>query len=106
MTWQQETIERFNQARDAEYGEIVENVERFEDEVRRERGKERFTFAQLEDIEADCDKLQRWYARVTSRDFFGSTARADAERSLNAAQTALEAFTAEVYARETIQSPK
>jgi hypothetical protein len=99
-TWQQETIERFNQARDAEYNEIMENVERFGDEIERERRKGRFAFAQLEDIEADCDKLQRWYARVTARDFFGASRRTEAEESLKAAQVALEAFTAEVGAHE------
>lgn len=105
LTWQDQTIERFNQARDAEYAEIVENVERFEDEIRRERRKGRFTYAQLEDIEADCEKLQRWYARVTSRDFFVAPARAEAEAAVNAAQAALEAFTADVYAREATQTP-
>lgn len=102
LTWQRETIERFNQARDAEYIEVVENVERFEDEIRRERRKERFTFAQLEDIEAEFEKLQRWYARVVSRDFFGTSTRAHAEASLTAAQVALDAFAAEVYSRETL----
>src|SRR5215210_6788938 len=56
LAWQQETRERFNQARDAEYAEVVENVERFEDEIKRERNKGRFTFAQLEDIEGEWEK--------------------------------------------------
>src|SRR5215211_3443561 len=58
--WEAELLDRFNTARDSEYAEIVENVERFEDEIRRERSKGRFTFAQLEDIEADWEKVQRW----------------------------------------------
>src|SRR5918999_344054 len=51
--WESELLERFNQARDAEYTEVLENVERFEDEIKRERSKGRCTFAQLEDIDGE-----------------------------------------------------
>lgn len=102
--WEQGITDRFNEARDSEYAEITENVERFEDEIRRERRKRRFTFAQLEDIEADHEKLQRWHARVAARDFFRASTRAETEAALTAAQAALQTFTAEVYARETAES--
>ena len=59
-------------ARDAEYEEILDSVERFEDEIRRETRKRRFRFAELEEGEADWEKLQRWFARLIERDFFGA----------------------------------
>src|SRR6476659_3041662 len=34
--WDARTVTRFNQAREEEYSELVENVERFEDEIARE----------------------------------------------------------------------
>ena len=98
--WERELVERFNQARDAEYAEIVENVERFEDEIRRERSKGRFRFAQLEDIEADWEKVQRWYERIRKRDFFEAPGRRVADEGLTRGQAALESFTADVSARE------
>ena len=98
--WERELLERFNQARDAEYTEIVENVERFEDEIKRERRKGRFTFAQLEDIDGEWDKLQRWYERIRARDFFRAPSRGGADDALGRGQTELETFTAEVSARE------
>lgn len=101
--WEQDLIGRFNQARDDEYGEVVENVERFEDEISRESRKGKFTFAELEDLEADWEKLQRWQERVTARDFFGAPGRAHAVEALERGRTALERFTAEVYAREGVQ---
>jgi len=104
LAWQQETRERFNQARDAEYSEIVENVERFEDEVRRERTKGRFTFAQLEDIEADWEKVQRWYERIRARDFFNALGRRDADDALIRGQAELETFTAEVSTHEAAET--
>jgi hypothetical protein len=102
--WERQLVGRFNQARDAEYAEIVENVERFEDEIRRERGKGRFTFAQLEDIEGDWDKLQRWHERISGRDFFDAPGRSSADDALTRGQTELETFTAEVSAREGIEA--
>lgn len=104
LEWEQALVERFNQARDEEYAEVVEGVERFEDEIRRKTRKQKFTFAELEDIEADWDKLQRWHERVRTRDFFASGAGETAAQALERGQLALERFTAKVYAREGMQS--
>ena len=104
LAWQQDTRERFNQARDAEYAEVIENVERFEDEIKRERSKERFHFAQLEDIEAEWEKLQRWHQRVLSRDFFDAPGRRATEDALKRGQAELEVFTAEVSAHEAAET--
>ena len=104
--WEQDLIGRFNQARNDEYVEVVENVERFEDEISRESRKGKFTFAELEDIEADWEKLQRWQERVTTRDFFGAAGRADMVAALERGRAALERFTAEVYAHEGVQDDR
>jgi hypothetical protein len=101
--WEQALQARFNQARDDEYAEIVENVERLEDEIRRETRKGRLTFAQLEDIEADFEKLQRWAERITKRDFFTAPGRATAEEALAQGAMALEAFAQSVYEHEGVQ---
>jgi hypothetical protein len=102
--WEQDVIQRFDQARGEEYAELSENVERFEDEIRREERKRRFTYAQLEDIEADWDKLQRWSERIKARDFFGSTARAEADAALERGRDLLERFRAAVYAHEEAET--
>lgn len=98
--WEAELVARFNRARDEEYAEVVENVERFEDEVRRETRKEKFTFAELEDVESDWEKIQRWHERVCERDFFGAPGRAETQAALARGREALEGFMAEVYRRE------
>jgi hypothetical protein len=98
--WEADLLERFNEARDAEYTEVVENVERFEDEIKRERRKGRFTFAQLEDIEGEWEKLQRWHERILARDFFGASGRSGAGEALTRGHAELELFTEEVSARE------
>jgi hypothetical protein len=100
--WEADVIARFNQARDAEYQEIVESVERFEDEIRRESRKERYTFAELEESETDWEKLRRWQERVAARDFFGAPDRAAADEAMARGRVALDAFTREVFIRENL----
>jgi hypothetical protein len=99
-TWEEELVARFNAARDAEYEEILDSVESFEDEIRRETRKKRFRFAELEEGEADWEKLQRWFARLAERDFFGAAGRAGAEEALARGRTLLDEFTREVYRAE------
>jgi hypothetical protein len=98
--WEDELVASFNAARDAEYEEILDSVEGFEDEIRRETRKKRFRFAELEEGEADWDKLQRWFARLTERDFFAAEGRAGAETALARGRALLDEFTKEVYRAE------
>jgi hypothetical protein len=98
--WERELISRFNAARDAEYEEVVENVERFEDEIRRETRKKRFLFPELEEGEAEWEKLSRWFGRLNERDFFGAPGRPGADQSLDRGRALLDAFVREVYRRE------
>lgn len=100
VAWEEDLVGRFNLARNAEYDEIIESVERFEDEIRRETRKKRFMFAELEESEADWKKLRRWFARLTERDFFGATGRIGAEAALGRGRALLDEFTTEVYRHE------
>ena len=58
---------------------------------------------ELEESEADWEKLRRWFARLTERDFFGATDRIEAEAVL-ARGRALDAFTAEAYRHEGLDA--
>jgi hypothetical protein len=103
-TWEEDLVARFNAGRDAEYDEIIDSVERFEDEIRRETRQKRFRFAELEESETDWEKLQRWFARLTERDFFGATGRAGAEDALARGRKLLDGFTQEVYRQEGLDA--
>jgi hypothetical protein len=102
--WAADLVARFDAARDAEYDEVVESVERFEDEIRRETKKRRFRFAELEESEADWEKLSRWFARLVERDFFGASGRAAAETALARGRDLLDGFTREVYRAEGLDA--
>jgi len=101
--WEQELIARFNQARDEEYAEVVENVEHFELELQRESQKGKFSFAELEDSEADWEKVERWLPRIEARDFFHAPGHAAALEAVEHGRAALEQFAAAVYQRQGVQ---
>jgi len=103
--WETRVIAGFNAIRDEEYAEIVENEERFEDEVRRETRKEKFSFAEMEDLEADLEKLKQWRAKVRKRDFFRAPGGKEADARLAEGERLLEEFTRKVYAREGMDEP-
>ena len=103
LAWEERTIEGFNRARGEEYAEVVENEERFEDEIRRETRKEKFTLAELEDMDADWEKLRKWQGRVAARDFFEAAGRQEAEARLAEGEKMLAGFNRRVYEHEGVQ---
>jgi hypothetical protein len=96
--------ERFNSARDAEYDEVVERAQALQAELEREGRKGKFTFAEVEENEADLAKLQRWLETVIDRDLFGAAGRGRAEEALREAADALRRF-AELAARPEEEAP-
>ena len=100
--WEDELVGRFNLVRNEEYDEVVESVERFEDEIRRETRKRRFTFAELEESERDWEKLRHWSRRLGERDFFDASGRPAAEEALARGRALLDVFTREVYRHEEV----
>jgi hypothetical protein len=98
--WEERLVARINRARDEEYEELADTAERLVEEIARESRKGKFTFAALEEVEDELDRLERWRARVQARDAFDAPRRERAEGTLAQARAALETFAAEVQRRE------
>jgi len=92
---------RYNEARAAEYAEIVERATAIIDELGRESARGKFTFAEVEENEAGVAKVRAWLRRVAVRDLFGCHARTEAELAILRAEQALAAFTEQAVARES-----
>lgn len=91
---QQALAERFNAERDAEYAEIVERAEALVAELDREAGRGKFTFAEVEENDAELAKLRRWLEAVSGRDHYGAPGRSRAGTAIEEAGRRLGAFTA------------
>jgi uncharacterized protein YdbL (DUF1318 family) len=100
--WHERTVSRFNAARNEEYEEVVDETERFREEIERERRKGKFTFAELEDEESNLERLHKYLAQVEARDAFGAEGRAQATKEVERCAGVLEAFAQEIYEHQRI----
>lgn len=101
---ERDILERFREQRDEEYTELIERCEGMLEELTKETEKEKFSFAELEENEADLQKLESWLARIKARDHVGGERALEAEHSLEACQEALQVFANRVYAQEQVAS--
>jgi hypothetical protein len=90
----------YNAARDAEYEEVIERAEALIGELEREGARDKFTFAEVEENDADLAKLQRWARRVRWRDVYGAPRRQPAEDAVRRAQARLDEFVRIAASRE------
>lgn len=87
-------------ARDDEYGEVLERIPAFLEELRSERERDRATYEEVEESEADLERFRAWLAKIDRRDYFIAPRRAEAHAAVERCAQALEAFEAEAFARE------
>jgi DNA-binding transcriptional regulator PaaX len=92
-------LEAWNAARDEEYRELAGESAKFLAEIDHEFEIEKFTLAELEEEEAEHDKLQRWHERIRARDVHDAAGADAAGRALQKAGEALERYSAAVFER-------
>lgn len=94
-----ELLRRYNDARVAEYNEVVHECEKMLAHVEREKQEEHFEFNELEELEEDLEKIERWLERVQQRDVFGVPAKTACLKVLQSCRDALVSFAHETYQR-------
>jgi hypothetical protein len=97
-------VSELQAARDDEYGEVLERVPAFLAELRNERDRDRATYEEVEESEADLERFRAWLAKIDGRDYFGAPRRADAHAAVERCANALEAFESEAFARDAQQA--
>jgi hypothetical protein len=98
-------IQRFHADRGREYDEFAEQCAAFLDEIDKETGAGKFTFAEMEEGEQDLEKLVRWLTKIQARDFFPDERWPQSAEMLERCRGALEGFAWAVYAAEGVQAP-
>ena len=89
----------WNEVRGEEYGELVSECEKLVAEIDSEFAKQKFTLAELDEEEAELDKLKRWHERIRARDVCGCERAGEADAALERAGEALARYTAAVFDR-------
>lgn len=99
---EQAIVARFQTDRAREYDELAERSGELLTEIEKETRRRKFTFAELEEIEDDLDKLAAWLAKIKARDFFPNARMQEAIEMLETCGTALRRFAEAVYAQEGV----
>jgi hypothetical protein len=99
-------VSELQAARDDEYGELLDRVPAFLEELRTERDRDRATYEEVEESEADLERFRAWLAKIDRRDYFGAPRRADAHAAVARCARALEAFESDAFARDAQPSGK
>jgi len=93
-------VSELQAARDDEYNEVLQRVPAFLAELRSERDRDRATYEEVEESEADLERFRTWLAKIDRRDYFGAPRRAEAHAAVERCAQALEAFESEAFARD------
>ena len=85
-----ELTARFNQARAADYGEVLRHCDRFLNHIERETAARHFDFAVVEELEQDLEKRNRLLQQVHERDLLHFEGGAEADAGLQRCREALD----------------
>lgn len=95
-------LARFRADRAREYDEFATRMAELLAEIAKETRKQKFTFAELEEIEDDFDKMVTWLDKIKARDFFPDHRLTEAAASLDDCRLHLKAFAEQVYIHEGV----
>lgn len=97
---EKDILARFRADRDEEYTEFLERSQDFLAEIDKESGKQKFTFAEMEENEQDFQRMVTWLERIQKRDFVGGHKAEEAAEALGRCRAALEQFSAKVFSHQ------
>ncbi|MFC8501003.1 Chromate resistance protein ChrB [Pedococcus sp. NPDC057267] len=80
------------EARDAEYEEVLARFPAFFAELDSETARGRTTYEELEESEADLDRFRAWISKIEARDYFAAPRGEAARAELTRAEAALAEF--------------
>jgi hypothetical protein len=94
-------VAEFQDARQDEYREFCSRVPAFVEEIEMERRRGRATYAEVEESEADLERLRRWLAKIRARDYFDAPSAGEADAALVRCETLFFEFESEALRAET-----
>ncbi|MFC8501753.1 Chromate resistance protein ChrB [Pedococcus sp. NPDC057267] len=96
-------VAELQEARDAEYEEVLARLPAFFAELETETARGRTTYEELEESEADLDRFRAWVAKIETRDYFTAPRGQAARAELGRAEAALAQFATATMDAENVQ---
>jgi len=99
-------IGEFTKNTDQDYVEFIDECKGFIEELEMEILQKKFTFAELDENEAELQKLTSWLRKIRARDYLGNARAPDAGNALESCRRLLRSFARSVYVDEGIDVPE
>ena len=96
----EEMVGRFRADRAREFDEFATRGDGLLAEIEKETVAGKFSFAELEEIEDDFEKLTLWLGKIEARDFFPDKRCDDAAALLETCRNATATFAQNIYDHE------
>ncbi len=96
----------FTKNTDQDYVEFIDECKGFLVELETEIRQKKFTFAELDENEAELQKLTSWLRKIRARDYLGNAKAPDAGNALENCRKILRTFARSVYVDEGIDVPE
>lgn len=90
-------LARFAEDRDDQYREFIGQCAAFEAEIAKEFAKNKFTYAELEEEDAELKKLQGWLEKIRKLDFYGAPLADEAAKQLRHCEDLLDGYAKRVF---------
>lgn len=87
----------FNAERENEYEEFLEKCRIILEEIEEETKAKEFTFTELKDNDSMAQRMDEWFKRISSRDFFTSPMQSQAINAWQSCKASMQAFENKVY---------
>ena len=100
---EERVITLFNNIRDEEYLELIRECDKYLKEIEKEITIEKFTFPELEEEEAEFEKLFSWYKKIKERDLFNASNKNEALEIIDTIKEAYENYSEMVYQRNVME---
>jgi len=93
----EKVLAHFQSDREEHYREFISRCDDFEAEIARETNARHFSYAEIEENEADLKKLKHWLAVIRKLDFYGAPLAKEAEKRLQRCESLLDAYARRVF---------
>ncbi len=90
-------VQRFRADRDDQYREFLGRCADFEAEIAKEVAINKFTYAELDEEDADLRKLQGWLDKIRKLDFYAAPLAEEAAERLRACEALLDSYAKRVF---------
>ncbi|WP_315121760.1 Chromate resistance protein ChrB [uncultured Clostridium sp.] len=93
----QNIINDFNGEREADYKELIGRCRNFIEEIRSEREKENYNYAEIEENEYELNKLNKWLRKIEKKDYFNCEMKKEVLEMLETCTELFNEFSDEIF---------